>query len=67
MFIVEYEGIIDLFALNVERQKCENVSKVTIYVKEQINLKSKEALMHTNFGCVELKRAESYEWDVDVF
>lgn len=61
------KGVIDLFSLNAERQKCENPSKVTIYVEENIYLKTKEALMNTSFECVELKRIQSYEWDVEVF
>lgn len=57
-------GIIDLLALNRERKKCADASKITFYVGEEFYLQTKEALMTTNFNLIGLKRAESLVWDL---
>lgn len=44
------EEVIDLQALNRERMKCTNAIKVTIYVSENVYVKTKEAFMWTEFS-----------------
>lgn len=60
-----YEGIIELPALNRERSRYAGASKVTIYVGEYFYLQTKAAFMTTEFTLVELKRAESFIWELD--
>lgn len=60
------QGIIDFPALNRERKKCADASKITIYVNEYVYLETKEAFMKTDFGLIEMKRAESIVWELHV-
>lgn len=56
-------GIINLPALNKERMKCDCASKVTIYVAEELYVKTKEKFMRASFSLIELKQAESIKWN----
>lgn len=56
-----HDGIVNLAALNEERKKCLNPSKVEIFVGEKEYLETKAALMKTNLSLIELKRAESHQ------
>lgn len=57
------KNVIDLMAINKERQKLNGACKITIYVKNTIFLATKYAIMKTNFNYIELKRNESHEWE----
>lgn len=61
-----HERVINLPALNKERMKCAGASKVTIYVEEQFYVKTKEALMKTDFSLIKLKRATSIKWNEEL-
>lgn len=56
-----YTNIIELNALNLEREKLIEAQKVTIYVKEKIYVATKWALKETDFSLIKLKRIESGE------
>lgn len=58
-------GIINLKALNAERRKLDGAQKLTIYVKEEIYLTTKWAVLDTDFNLIRLKRIESIEWEHD--
>lgn len=70
------EGIIDLSALDRERKKCAATHKIELFVGEKFYLETKEALMEAlmekrswkalTFDVIELKRAESEMWDLDI-
>lgn len=55
-------NILNLSALNIEREKLENAWKVKIYVKENIYLPTKWTMREINFDFVEMKRIFSFEW-----
>lgn len=56
-------GILNLSLLNKEREKLLNARKVTIYVPEDVYIKTKWAMNgDTNRSLVEMKRNDSYEW-----
>lgn len=58
-------GIICLPFLNREREKLDGARKVTVYVPDNVFLKTKWATKNgeINFTSVEMKRADSYEWN----
>lgn len=58
------KNILDLLALNKEREKLAFAKRVTIYVKEDIYLPTKWALKQTEFSFIELKRIDSYDWSM---
>lgn len=55
-------GILDVRALNKEREKLNGAQKVTIYLREEIYLATKWTMKSIDFSLVELKRFESFEW-----
>lgn len=57
------EHILDLFKMNKARAELYGARKVTIYVKERIFLATKFATNNKTFEFVEIKRAESYQWE----
>lgn len=52
-----------LMAVNRERANLARARKVTIYVNENIFLEFKWATDTTDLGFVQIKRADSYEWE----
>lgn len=58
-------NIIDLRALNGERQQLPNARKITLYVQEKIYLATKWAMKETDLELIRLKRIESFEWQHD--
>lgn len=56
------DNVIDLPALNKERQKCTDGTKITVCVKEMVYLNTKRALMKTEFGLIQLKRIELHSF-----
>lgn len=62
------DGIIDLQALNKEREGLDGASNVTIYVEEHIFLSTKFATKEMyKFELVTLKRAQAVKWICDEF
>lgn len=61
----ETSKIIDLIALNNERETLAYAQKITFYVKEDIYLATKFALGETNFNLIRLQRIESFECDYE--
>lgn len=57
------DGVLDLAALNRERQKLGRARKLIIYVKEQIFIATKWATKEMSFKYIELRRGESVEWN----
>lgn len=53
-------GIIDLKAINKERQKLTGACKIEITVEGKIYLATKHAMMATNFSLIELKPKHAY-------
>lgn len=53
--------IVDLVALNKEREQLNGAQKLTFYVKEDIYLATKWALKATDFSLIRLKREKSFE------
>lgn len=60
----EHENILDLLALNKEREKLAFAKKVLIYVREEIFLATKWAMKQTEFKLIEMKRIDSYDWNM---
>lgn len=58
-------NVIDLMALNREREKLIRAQKVTVYVTEQIYLATKWNLKETDLTMIRIKRIESFNWDHD--
>lgn len=58
------KGVVNLPALDRERKKCAGASKMTIFVNESFYLQTKAAFMKTELSLVELKRAESIDWEL---
>lgn len=58
-------GVIKLATLNREREKLTDARKVTVYVPDNVFLKTKQAMKNgeINLHFIEMKRASSYEWD----
>lgn len=56
---------IDLFELNKEREQLQGARKITIYVKEDIYLATKWAMIETDLRLIRLRRIDSFEWDHD--
>lgn len=54
-------NVLNLSALNDERQKLHKATKITIFAHEQIYLETKKQVKQTNFDFVEIKRTESYD------
>lgn len=63
-FFEESENILDLRGLNKEREKLTFAKKILIYVKEDIFLATKWALTQTEFNLIEMKRIDSYDWNM---
>lgn len=61
----ETSKIIDLKALNNERESLAHAQKITFYVKEDIYLATKFALGETNLNLIRLQRIESFECDYE--
>ncbi|XP_031635406.1 uncharacterized protein LOC116348520 [Contarinia nasturtii] len=59
----ENDNVLDLFALNKEREKLVGARKITIYVPEDVYLLTKWAMKQTDFKLIEMKRITSYDWD----
>lgn len=55
-------GIVNLSALNRERQKCTDASKITVGVRETVYLNTKRTFMRTEFGLIQLKRIELHHF-----
>lgn len=55
--------VIDLFALNREREQLHGAQICTLYVEEEVYLATKWATQTTNFDLVRLMRVDSREWD----
>ncbi|XP_031634390.1 uncharacterized protein LOC116347800 [Contarinia nasturtii] len=54
--------ILDLIALNKEREKLVGAHKITIYVDEDVYLATKWAMKQTDFSLIRMKRETSYDW-----
>lgn len=60
-------GVIDVAALNAEREQRERTSKVTVYVDEKVFLATKWSKKPTECPLVHLKKHSAYEWEhVDI-
>lgn len=59
--------VIDLLALNGEREKLPDAAKITLYVDEEIYLATKWAMKENDFGLIRLKRETSFEWYHDFY
>lgn len=57
--------VMDLVALNQERQKLDDARKLTMYLHEDVYLFTKWTLKETNFEFIRLKRTESRKCDAD--
>lgn len=57
------QRILDLDALNREQQNLRAARKVTIYVKENVLLKTKWAKGRTDHTFIKLERIESCKWE----
>lgn len=60
---LNWNKIIDLIALNNEREKLQAAENLTIYVREDIYLATKWAYIETKLSLIELKRTDAYNWD----
>lgn len=58
----KFTNVIDLRAMNREREHLPNAQKITLFVKEEIYLATKWKLGETDFALIRLKREESFEW-----
>lgn len=56
-------NILNLAALNAEREKLGVAQKVQIYVNEEIYLATKWSIKLEEFRLVGIKRTQSFEWD----
>lgn len=56
---VEKKNILDIAALNKERQKLVDVRRVTIYMGENIYLAMKWATKQQEFNLIQIKRIDS--------
>ncbi|XP_031640983.1 uncharacterized protein LOC116352482 [Contarinia nasturtii] len=54
--------IVDLFALNKEREKLAGAHKIAIYVEDEVYLATKWAMKQTDFSLIQMKRDTSYDW-----
>lgn len=54
-------NVLNISAVNDEREKCPNAKQLTIYVNEQIFLATKMAFNQTAFNLIEIKRIESFD------
>lgn len=59
--------VIDLAAMNRERQKLANANKITFYVNEQVYLANKWALRELDLKLIRLTRLTYCEWDDDLY
>lgn len=59
--------VIDLHALNKEREKLPDAQKITPYIEEDNYLATKWAFGETDFGLIRMKKHTSYEWKHDFF
>lgn len=58
-------GIINLLALNREREQLPDAQKITLYVKERVYVTTKWAMKGNDFGLVRMKREDSFDWHHD--
>lgn len=60
-------GTLKLLTLNRQREKLFGAQKITIFVPDNIFLKTKWNTEHgdTNLGLIEIRRSDSYEWNQD--
>lgn len=61
----EDKKILDLPALNKEREKLTFAKKVLIYVREDVFLATKWTIKQTEFTLIEMKRIDSYNWNME--
>lgn len=55
--------VINLLALNRERERLMGATKITLFVEEDIYLATKRAMKGNDFTSIRLKRDTSYEWE----
>lgn len=60
-------GIINLRALNKEREKLPGAQKITLYVEEKYYLATKWALGETDLALIRLKRLDSFDFNHDFY
>lgn len=58
-------NVLNLMALNEAREKLDFAKKITIYVKEDVYLATKWTMARTEFSLIQMRRIESYDWDMD--
>lgn len=58
----ERDNVLNLLALNDEREKLVTARKITIYVNEDVYLATKWAMKQTDFSLIEIKRITSLNW-----
>lgn len=56
----QHNKILDLFALNKEREKLVSAQKIMIYVDDDVYLATKWAMKQTDYRMIEMKRIKSY-------
>ncbi|XP_031629056.1 uncharacterized protein LOC116344599 [Contarinia nasturtii] len=61
----EQSNVIDLKALNEEREKVGFATKITFYVKEDVYLATKWTMIKTEFNLIEMRRIDSYDWNME--
>lgn len=61
-YFCELTKILNLSALNKEREKLTDARKITIYVMDQVYLATKWAMRQTDYSLIEMKRIDSYDW-----
>lgn len=59
------EIIIDLLAMNKEREQLPDAQKITLYTQEKTYLETKWAMKETDFRLIRLKRHGSIKWRED--
>lgn len=62
---IQFDCILDLAKINGERGKMPNARKLTIYIDESVFLATKW-VQPTEWKFVEIRRAQSYEWNHQV-
>lgn len=65
LYFRKYHKIVNLKALNREREKLARARKITIYVQQDVYLATKWAFGETDFSLIQLKREETDEWEQD--
>lgn len=57
---IEGDKVLNLFQLNKIRAQLPNANKITLYVKEYVNLETKRANQETDLDFVKLKRINTF-------